>query len=116
MVTDKSHFVRSIPGVNPSVFLGALGGSGQTAYWCLVETLQVKPSDTLVVSAAAGATGNVAVQFAKKVLGVQHVVAIAGSEDKCRWLESIGADAAVNYKSSTFSKDLREATPNGVDK
>ena len=76
----------------------------------------MKPSDTLVVSAAAGATGNVAVQFAKKVLGVQRVVAIAGSEDKCRWLESIGADAAVNYKSSTFSKDLREAAPNGVDK
>lgn len=107
---------RSIPGISPSVFLGALGISGQTAYWCLVETLRVEPSDTLVVSAAAGATGNVAVQYAKKVLGAQRVIAIAGSEEKCRWLESIGADSAVNYKSPNFAKDLKEAAPNGVDK
>lgn len=57
-----------------------------------------------------------AVQFAKKVLGIKRVVAIAGSEEKCNWLRSIGADIAVNYKSATFSEDLAKATPDKVDK
>lgn len=105
-----------ISGLSPSVFLGALGITGQTAYWCLVDTLEIKPTDTLVVSGAAGATGNIVVQYAKKVLDVQRVIAIAGSEQKCRWLESIGADIAVNYKSPTFAQDLQKASPKGVDK
>lgn len=105
-----------ISGLSPSVFLGALGITGQTAYWCLVDTLEIKPTDTLVVSGAAGATGNIVVQYAKKVLDVQRVIAIAGSEKKCRWLESIGADVAVNYKSPTFAQDLQKASPKGVDK
>lgn len=61
------------------------------------------------------AIGNVVVQYAKKVLGVAHVVAIAGSQQKCDWLRSIGADAAVNYKSSSFAKDLADATPEYAD-
>lgn len=59
--------------------------------------------------------GNVAVQYAKKVLNIRRVVGIAGSDEKCKWLKSIGADAALNYKSSAFEKDLKEATPDGVD-
>lgn len=62
------------------------------------------------------AVGNVAVQYAKKVLGVSRVVGIAGSQEKCEWLKTIGADAAVNYKSKTFSEDLKNAAPDGVDK
>lgn len=114
MTVSSRH--RPVVGLSPTVFLAALGLTGQTAYWCLVDTLKVEPSDTLVVSGAAGAIGNIAVQYAKKVLGVQRVVAIAGSEDKCRWLESIGADAAVNYKSLTFGQDLKKAIPNGANK
>lgn len=107
--------------------------SGQSAYWCLVDVLKPKVTDTLVVSVAAGyvsvplfrfdlltssqrAVGNVAVQYAKKVLGVSRVVGIAGTDEKCKWLLSVGADAAVNYKSKTFSEDLGNAVPNGVDK
>lgn len=62
------------------------------------------------------AVGNVAVQYAKKVMGVSRVVGIAGSAEKCDWLKTIGADAAVNYKSKTFGADLKNAVPNGVDK
>ena len=37
-----------------------------------------------------------------------RVVAIAGSQDKCEWLEKdLGVEKALNYKSSTFKKDLR---------
>ena len=54
-------------------------------------------------------------QYAKNVLGIKHVVAIAGSQSKCEWLLSIGADVAVNYKSSSFEKELADATPEEVD-
>ena len=56
------------------------------------------------------------VQYAKKVIGVSRVVGIAGSQEKCDWLQKIGADAAVNYKSKTFAEDLKNAVPDGIDK
>lgn len=62
------------------------------------------------------AVGNVAVQYAKNVLGVKRVVGIAGTEKKCEWLRTIGADAAVNYKNPTLSQGLIDATPEGIDK
>ena len=62
------------------------------------------------------AIGNVAVQYAKKVIGVNRVVGIAGSQEKCDWLLKIDAGAAVNYKNKTFAEDLKNAVPNGVDK
>lgn len=36
------------------MFLGTLGMSGQSAYWCIVDVLRPSPTDTLVVSGAAG--------------------------------------------------------------
>ena len=62
------------------------------------------------------AIGNVAVQYAKKVIGVNRVVGIAGSQEKCDWLLKIDAGAAVNYKNKTFAEDLKNVVPNGVDK
>ena len=59
--------------------------------------------------------GNVVVQLAKNVFGVKRVIGIAGTDAKCKWLKSIGADEAVNYKSATFSEDLEKATPEKVD-
>ncbi|KAH8119339.1 NAD-binding protein [Phellopilus nigrolimitatus] len=112
---DKVKVVEELPGLSPSIYLGVLGFSGLTAYFGLESVLKPKKTDTLVVSGAAGAVGNVVVQYAKKVLGVKRVVGIAGSEKKCEWLKSIGADAAVNYKSATFTEDLAKATPDKVD-
>ena len=42
------------------------------------------------------------VQLAKNVVGVHRVIAIAGSQAKCEWLKSIGADISLNYKSPDF--------------
>ncbi|EJD02363.1 NAD-binding protein [Fomitiporia mediterranea MF3/22] len=104
-----------IPGFPLSSLLGSLGISGATAYVALHFVLKPKPTDTLVVSGAAGAVGNVAVQYAKEVMGIKRVVGIAGSEEKCKWLKSIGTDEAVNYKSTTFNEDFAKATPDKVD-
>jgi len=55
------------------------------------------------------------VQVAKKIVGCSEVIGIAGSDDKCRWVESLGADKCLNYKSKTFKEDLIKATDGFVD-
>lgn len=86
-------------------YLGTLGLTGLTAYFGLTEVGQVKAGQTVVISAASGATGSMAVQIAKHILGA-NVIGITGSDDKCKWVEEIGADKAFNYKSSTFEEDF----------
>ena len=71
----------------------------------LIDVGKIKAGETLVVSGAAGATGSIVCQLGKKI-GAK-VIAIAGSSDKCAWLEKeLGVDKAINYKSPTFRKDF----------
>lgn len=96
-------------------YLGAFGASGIAAYAGLYYTGKAKPSDTIVISAAAGATGSMAIQIAAKLLRAERVIGIAGSDEKCAWVKSLGALECVNYKSPTFAADLKAATRNEVD-
>lgn len=93
-------------GLSETQYLGALGSTGLTAYYGLVEVARAKPIDVVVVSGAAGATGNMVVQLAKKVIGCRRVVGIAGGPEKCAWVASLGADAVVDYKAGG---DMRAA-------
>ncbi|KAB5526500.1 hypothetical protein GE09DRAFT_1151615 [Coniochaeta sp. 2T2.1] len=103
-------------GLSITHYLGAFGGTGLAAHIGLLHVAQAKPEHTIVVSAAAGATGSIVVQVAVKLLGAKRVVGIAGSEEKCAWVrEYLGAHACVNYKSPTFAEDLKAATPDAVD-
>jgi NADPH-dependent curcumin reductase CurA len=82
-------------GLSPSSALGVLGLTGLTAYFGLLDVGKPARGDVVVVSAAAGATGSVAAQIAKHVVGC-YTVGIAGGPEKCRYLtEDIGLDAAV---------------------
>jgi NADPH-dependent curcumin reductase CurA len=106
--------VPSIPFVSDTLFLGALGMTGLTAYFGMTEIAKPQKGETLVVSAAAGATGSVAGQIGK-IFGCR-VVGIAGTDEKCKWLtDELGFDAAVNYKHPDWKEKLAAATPNGVD-
>lgn len=101
---------------SPSVFLGALGGTGLTAYYGLVDIAEAKSDDVVVVSGAAGATGSMVVQIAKGIVGCKKVIGIAGGKEKCEWVESfLGADKCLDYKSASFKEDLKAATKGGVD-
>jgi NADPH-dependent curcumin reductase CurA len=61
-----------------------------------------------VVSGAAGATGSVVCQIGK-IMGAK-VIAIAGADDKCKWLEDeVGVDKALNYKSPNFKKEFADS-------
>src|SRR3981189_1006888 len=102
--------VPKIPFVSDTVFLGVLGINGLTAFFGM-EIAQVKKGETLVVSAAAGATGSIAGQIGK-IQGCR-VVGIAGSDEKCAWItKDLGFAAAVNYKHADWKEKLAAATPN----
>jgi NADPH-dependent curcumin reductase CurA len=113
--TAKGSFqkIPKIPFVSDTVFLGVLGINGLTAFFGM-EIAQPKKGETLVVSAAAGATGSIAGQIGK-IHGCR-VVGIAGSDEKCAWLtQDLGFDAAINYKLSDWKDKLAAATPKGID-
>ncbi|GAA6041502.1 hypothetical protein JCM8097_001911 [Rhodosporidiobolus ruineniae] len=95
--------------IQPTYYLGALGMTGQTAYWGLHDVALIKPGETVVVSGAAGAVGSLACQLAK--LHGCKVVAIAGGAQKCRWLkEELGVDEVIDYKQEwkAFAKEFKE--------
>ena len=95
------------------VYLGTLRMPGMTAYFGLLEVGKPKAGDTVVVSGAAGAVGQVVGQIAK-IKGCR-VVGIAGGKDKCDYLRSIGFDATIDYKHEDVKAALKEYCPKGVD-
>jgi NADPH-dependent curcumin reductase CurA len=102
------------PGVPPTWMLGVAGATGITAYFGMLDLGQPKPTDTVVVSGAAGATGSVAGQIAK--LQGARVVGIAGGPEKCAWLtKEAHFDAAIDYKRDDVAARLRELCPKGID-
>lgn len=97
-----------------SAYLSVLGMTGLTAYFGLLDIGQPKEGETVVVSGAAGAVGSVVGQIAK-IKGA-HVVGIAGSDEKVRYLtEELGFDSAINYKTEDIGTALDKACPNGID-
>jgi len=94
--------------------MSVLGVTGLTAYFGLLRIGQPKKGETVVVSAAAGATGSVVGQLAR-IQGAR-VLGITGSDDKNRMLErDLGFDGTVNHRSATPREDLRAQCPDGID-
>ncbi|KAH8092654.1 hypothetical protein BXZ70DRAFT_1010733 [Cristinia sonorae] len=102
------------PGAEALDFLGALGLTGLTAYFGLTDIGKLKAGETLVVSGAAGATGSLVCQIGK-ILGAR-VIAIAGSADKCHYLETeLGVEKALNYKDADFKTQFKQTLKGGLD-
>jgi NADPH-dependent curcumin reductase CurA len=115
-VVSKAAGLRKIdPQVAPLPrYLGALGMTGLTAYFGLLDIGQPKEGETVVVSAAAGAVGAVVGQIAK-IKGCR-VVGIAGGAAKCSYIvDELGFDAAVDYKNEDVRKALARHCPKGID-
>ena len=94
--------------------LTALVGNGPTAYFGVRDVAGVRAGDTVVVSAAAGATGSMAAQIAR--IAGARVIGIAGSSEKCRWLlADCRLDAAINYRQESVSERLRQLCPDAID-
>lgn len=98
----------------PQSFLGVAGMPGLTAYAGLYKVAEFQPGETVLVSGAAGAVGSTVCQLAKA--DGATVIGIAGTDDKCKWLESHGCDSAINYKTTKdMTKAIRNAAPGGID-
>jgi hypothetical protein len=108
--------VSRVPaGVEPYLVLSALGGTGLTAYFGMIDVGQPKEGDVVVVSGAAGATGSVAGQIAR-IRGASRVIGIAGGAEKCRWLtEEARFTTAIDYKSEDVLTRLREECKDQID-
>lgn len=96
-----------------SIHLGLLGMTGLTA-WAGLNLVEVKSGDTIYISGAAGAVGNVAGQLAK-IRGCR-VIGSAGTREKVAFLrEECGFDAAFNYHDGSVLELLLHAAPEGID-
>ena len=94
--------------------MSVLGITGKTAYCGLLDIGNPQPGETVVVSAAGGATGSIAAQIAK-IKGAR-VVGIAGGADKCRWLiDELGLDDAIDHREGNVYTALKAACPTGID-
>jgi hypothetical protein len=110
-VFDLSKVDRSVP---LPLALSALGPTGLTAYFGLLDVGALTDGETVLVSGAAGATGGMVGQIAK--LKGCRVIGIAGGPAKCaRLTDDFGFDAALDYRSGNLAKQLARLAPGGVD-
>lgn len=115
-ISDGSGLTKVNAKVSPlSVYQGILGMPGLTAFLGLTNIGAPKAGETVVVSGAAGAVGNMVGQIAK--INGCRVVGIAGSDEKVELLKSeFNFDEAINYKTTSNMQDaIAKACPNGVD-
>ena len=95
-------------------YLNALGVTGLSAYFGLLEVGRPRAGETVVVSAGAGGVGSLVGQIAR--LKGCRVIGIAGGENKCAYLRDVlGFDVAIDYRSERVSAALRRESPSGVD-
>ena len=102
-------------GVPPSAWLGVLGMPSFTAWYGMKHICKPKAGETVFVSAATGAVGQVAGQLAK--LAGAKVVGCAGDDDKCVWaVREAGYDACFNHRSERdYGAVLDKLCPQGID-
>jgi NADPH-dependent curcumin reductase CurA len=117
VIVRDDVFSTPIPGgntVDQLAVMSVYGPTGATAYFGMTDIGRPQPGETVVVSAAAGATGSVAGQIAK--IAGARVVGIAGGAHKCRAVvESFRFDSCIDYKRGALGAALKEHCPRGVD-
>ncbi|KAF8996520.1 alcohol dehydrogenase [Cyathus striatus] len=94
-----------------SVFVGAAGMPGKTAYMAWKEYAKPTKGETVFVSTGAGPVGSFVIQLAKQD-GLK-VIGSAGSDEKVQFMKEIGADVAFNYKTTNVKEVLQKE--GGID-
>ncbi|KAG5922818.1 hypothetical protein E4U42_005237 [Claviceps africana] len=106
--------VQNPHNLDPAVFVGALGMPGLTAYSSLYKIGKPKRGETIFVSSAAGAVGQLVGQIAKKE-GLT-VIGSVGSDEKLEFItKELGFDAGFNYKKESPAEALKRLAPKGID-
>lgn len=113
--TAKSLQVLDNPfNLDPKLFIGALGMPGLTAYSSLYEIGKPQKGETIFISAASGAVGQIVGQLAKHE-GLK-VIGSVGSDDKLDFItKEMGFDGGFNYKKEKPLEALQRLAPDGID-
>jgi NADPH:quinone reductase-like Zn-dependent oxidoreductase len=112
-VTVKQEDVAKIPRGLSAEAAGALGADGITALRGLQDVLHLARGEKLLIFAASGGIGHLAVQLAKR-MGAD-VFAVASGDDGVALVRRLGADAAVDGKQAGVADALRRFAPDAVD-
>jgi NADPH:quinone reductase-like Zn-dependent oxidoreductase len=108
--TVPAKYAVPVPEASPEVL--SILVSGLTASIALDVVGEVTDGETVLVTAAAGGTGQYAVQLAKRAGAT--VVGTCGSDEKAALLRDLGADRAVNYRDEDLGAVLKDAGPYDV--
>ncbi|KAF8215356.1 hypothetical protein K438DRAFT_1801110 [Mycena galopus ATCC 62051] len=103
------EIIQRDPKLNWSVYVGAAGMPGETAFMGWREYSGAKKGEVVFVSTGAGPVGSMVIQIAKQD-GLK-VIASAGSEEKVKFMKEIGADVAFNYKTTDVREVLAKEGP-----
>ncbi|CAG2117518.1 unnamed protein product, partial [Medioppia subpectinata] len=107
----KSEELTPVPSLKPEFI--ALPVNAMTASIGLDVAGFIKKTDKVLVTAAAGGTGLMAVQWAKKK--GSYVIGMTSTEEKTKLLKELGTDRVINYKTENLDEVLTEEFPEGVD-
>ncbi|KAF9464078.1 hypothetical protein BDZ94DRAFT_1191919 [Collybia nuda] len=101
--------IKKEHGLPWSVYVGAAGMPGMTAYMAWKEYSKAKKGDVAFVTTGGGPVGSFVIQLAK--LDGMKVIASAGSDEKVKFMKDIGADVAFNYKTTSTEEILQKEGP-----
>ncbi|XP_031394131.1 probable quinone oxidoreductase [Punica granatum] len=110
-VTVNAKHILPVPKPDPEVV--AMLTSGLTASIALEKAGQMESGKVVLVTAAAGGTGQFAVQLAK--LAGNTVVATCGGQEKAKLLQDLGVDRVIDYKAEDIKTVLKKEFPKGID-
>ncbi|KAI5211791.1 hypothetical protein AUEXF2481DRAFT_36934 [Aureobasidium subglaciale EXF-2481] len=114
---DQANAARKLENpynLDPKLFVGALGMPGLTAYSSFYAIGEPKKGETIFISAASGAVGQLVGQLAKHE-GLK-VIGSVGDDKKLDYITNdLGFDGAFNYKKETPAEGLARLAPNGID-
>lgn len=110
----RAKVIEPKPGVPLTAYLGLLGMTGMTAYGSLHEIGQPKKGDVILISAAAGAVGQMVGQIA--VREGLYVIGSVGDDKKLEFItKTLGFHAGFNYKKENIKDAVKRLAPDGID-
>ena len=113
--TANASFAIPIPGGISFAEATAIPVQGLSAHALLTLAAKPQPHESVLIQSAAGGVGVFLVQLAK-LMGVNKVIALAGSREKLDLVKELGADVVINYNEENWAARVREATQGkGVD-
>jgi NADPH-dependent curcumin reductase CurA len=104
---------RLYPIREPSAEILTLIPTGVSGMVGLERIGELKSGEVIAVSAAAGGLGHIVVQLAKRA--GNHVIGLAGTDEKCAIIKNLGCDRAINTAREDVDAVLKAEYPKGLD-